>query len=130
MSEEKLTTAGGFFDLVRLPEYSRQLERLSKREPDLHQLVVGEVRSAIDNHTLNPIPGLCGWIKVRVPAPRLNVGKRGGFRAIFLCLNMGGVVYLAAVYFKPEKADLTSNEKKALTAFAVTLKKLAKAQRH
>lgn len=120
---EKLQTTAGYFDLVRLPEYNRQLERLSKREPGLHALVVEEIRIVLDSKTTKPIPGLGGWAKIRVPAPTLKIGKSGAFRAIFLFLNLGGKVYLATVYFKKEKADLTPIEKKALAQMATELKK-------
>ena len=119
---EQIQTATGYFDLVRLPEYNRQLDRLSKREPDLHSLVVEEIRIVLDSKTIKPIPGLGGWAKTRVPAPAMKIGKRGGFRAIFLFLNLGGKVYLATVYFKREKADLTLIEKKALAQMATELK--------
>lgn len=121
---EPLQTATGYFDLIRLPEYNRQLKRLSKREPDLHDLVVEEIRDAIDNKTVKPIPGLGGWAKLRVPAPIMKIGKSGAFRAIFLFLNLGGVVYLATVYFKREKGDLTPIEKKALAQMTAELKEI------
>jgi hypothetical protein len=121
---EQIQTAAGYFNVVRFPEYNHQLGRLSKREPNLHALVVEEIRGALDSKTLKPIPGLGGWAKIRVPAPSMRIGKRGGFRAIFLCLNVGGVVYLATVYFKPESPDLTPVEKKGLAQVAAELKKL------
>jgi hypothetical protein len=122
--QEQFETATGLFNLVRFPEYNRQLIRFTKREPGLHALVVEEIRSALESKTFKPIQGLGGWAKIRVPAPSLRIGKSGGFRAIFLCLNVGSVVYLAHVYFKSEKADLTPIEKKALARLAAEFKKL------
>ncbi len=119
---EQIQTVTGYFDLVRLPEYNRQLDRLSKREPELHVLVVRELRIALDSRTIKPIPGLGGWAKTRVPAPAMKIGKSGAFRAIFLFLNLRGRVYLATVYFKREKTDLTPIEKKALAQVAAELK--------
>ena len=119
---EQIHTAIGYFDLVRLPEYNRQLDRLSKREPDLHALVVEEIRIVLDSKTAKPIPRLGGWAKTRVPAPAMKIGKSGAFRAIFLFLNLRGKVYLATVYFKREKTDLTPIEKKALAQMATELK--------
>jgi mRNA-degrading endonuclease RelE of RelBE toxin-antitoxin system len=119
---EQIQTITGYFDLVRLPEYNRQLDRLSKREPDLHALVVGELRILLDSKTIKPIPGLGGWAKARIPAPTMKIGKSGAFRAIFLFLHLRGKVYLATVYFKREKTDLTPIEKKALAQMAAEFK--------
>lgn len=123
MTREELRTNQGYFEVVRFPEYNKQIQRFAKREPELHGLVVDEIRTALDSKTLKPIPGLGGWAKVRVPAPTMRIGKSGGFRAIFLCLNVGDAVYLATVYFKSEKTDLSPIEKKALAQAAAEIKR-------
>jgi hypothetical protein len=84
--------------------------------------VLEEIRTTIVHDALTRIPGLGGWSKGRVAAPKMNIGKSGGFRVVFLFLKVRGLVYLAAVYFKSEKADLTASEKQALARFAACVK--------
>ncbi len=66
------------------------------------------------------IQGTGGVRKVRVPAS--GRGKRGGARVIYYFHSAAIPLYALAVYAKNVKADLSSDEKKALAALARTLR--------
>lgn len=68
----------------------------------------------------DPIPGTGGVMKLRVPAK--GKGKRGGARVIYYYVDDGLPVFALAVYAKNVATDLTSKEKKAVSAFAHAIK--------
>ena len=65
------------------------------------------------------IPGTGGLRKVRIG--RGGSGKRGGARVIYYFYNADFPLVLMALYAKNEKADLTSQDKRA---FAATLREI------
>jgi hypothetical protein len=85
-----------------------------------------EERSELVDHVaLNPeagdvIPGTGGVRKLRWA--RAGSGKRGGARVIYFYYRPDCPLYLLLAYAKAHASDLTSEEKKAVTAFAATIK--------
>lgn len=63
-----------------------------------------------------------GLRKIRIPMENKGKGKRGGARVIYVDVDIKETIYLVNVYSKDEKADLTSDEKKALKAVVKILK--------
>lgn len=66
------------------------------------------------------IPGTGGIRKLRWA--RLGSGKRGGTRVIYFYYRPDCPLYLLLAYAKPRATDLSADEKKAVAAFAATIK--------
>lgn len=66
------------------------------------------------------IPGAGGVRKLRWG--RSGIGKRGGARAVYFFHHTDRPIYLLLAYAKAEREDMTSDEKKAVAAFAAQLK--------
>jgi hypothetical protein len=73
------------------------------------------------------IPGTGGVRKVRYAAK--GKGKSGGVRVIYYFFDEENPLYAIFLYGKNEQANLTPEQKKAVTAFAATLKAAAKVRR-
>jgi hypothetical protein len=73
------------------------------------------------------IPGTGGVRKVRYAAK--GKGKSGGVRVIYYFFDEENPLYAIFLYGKNEQANLTPEQKKAVTAFAATLKAAAKVWR-
>lgn len=69
------------------------------------------------------IPGTGGVRKLRWA--RLGSGKRGGARVVYFYYRSDCPVYLLLAYAKAQASDLTADEKKAVAAFAATIKAAA-----
>ena len=83
-------------------------------------------RAALSDHlALNPedgdvIPGTGGVRKLRWG--KTGVGKRGGVRVIYFYYRPDCPLYLLLAYAKAQASDLSADEKKAVAAFAATIK--------
>jgi hypothetical protein len=73
------------------------------------------------------IPGTGGVRKVRYAAK--GKGKSGGVRVIYYFFDEENPLYAIFLYGKNEQANLTPEQKKAVAAFAATLKAAAKVRR-
>ncbi len=73
------------------------------------------------------MPGTGGLRKLRWAGK--GKGKRGGYRVIYFCFDETIPLYLLAVYPKNQRIDLTSEQKKRLTALARELKQQARSSR-
>jgi RelE toxin of RelE / RelB toxin-antitoxin system len=96
--------------VIELAGYLRRADEL---------LTIDERDAVIDLIAYEPtcgdvIPGTGGLRKVRVG--RGGSGKRGGARVIYYFYNADFPLVLMALYAKNEKADLTSQDKKAMAA--------------
>jgi len=77
--------------------------------------------------TINPsiapvIPGTGGLRKVRWANTSRGIGKRSGFRVIYLFIEEVSVIVLFAVYSKNVATDLTPEQKRAATKAAHTVR--------
>lgn len=66
------------------------------------------------------IPGTGGVRKLRWA--RLGSGKRGGARVVYFYHRPDCPLYLLLAYAKAQATDLSADEKKAVAAFAATIK--------
>jgi mRNA-degrading endonuclease RelE of RelBE toxin-antitoxin system len=73
------------------------------------------------------IPGTGGLRKIRWAMP--GKGKRGGARVIYYYHDADDPLTLLAGYAKAEKADLTTAEKKAMSAFVEIVKALSRGRK-
>ena len=84
-----------------------------------------ELAALVDHLALNPedgdvIPGTGGVRKLRWG--KTGVGKRGGVRVIYFYYRPDCPLYLLLAYAKAQASDLSADEKKAVAAFAATIK--------
>ena len=84
-----------------------------------------ELTALVDHVAHNPesgdvIPGTGGVRKMRWG--RSGSGKRGGARVIYFYYRPDCPLYLLLAYGKAQATDLTQDEKKAVAAFAATIK--------
>jgi len=68
----------------------------------------------------NVIPGTGGVRKLRWA--RAGSGKRGGARVVYFYYRPDCPLYLLLAYAKAQASDLSADEKKAVAAFAATIK--------
>lgn len=106
--------------VAETPTFSRQADKLFS--PD-------EKREVIDFLSHNPmagdeIPGTGGVRKIRVPVA--GRGKRGGARVIYYYLDETIPLYALLVYAKNTRADMTPDEKRAVSRLAEMLKTAAR----
>jgi len=106
--------------VIELTPFKRKAEKLFKPN---------ELTDLINFIAANPfsgdeIPGTGGVRKLRFAAK--GKGKRSGSRVIYFVFDEVDPIYLLACYGKNEKGDLTPDEKKAVTAFAIATKVAAR----
>lgn len=125
---EEIRAAEVVFRLIRLPQYEKDLKKLKRLEPKLHDSVRDALKTEIESGKLDEIKGTGGWVKGRAASPSRNMGKSGGFRFTYLLFRVQCDVYLQTIYDHRSKIDLTSEEKKALKAMAGAYKKAYEAR--
>jgi hypothetical protein len=69
------------------------------------------------------VQGLGGIRKARCSNPGRGKGKRGGFRYLFLYLEDRSQIHLLYLLDKDEQEDLSADERKALRAWVVEIKR-------
>jgi hypothetical protein len=69
------------------------------------------------------VKGLGGIRKARIADPNKKEGKSGGFRYLYLYLEIRGQIHLLYLFSKRERSDLNSEQRKFLAALADQLKK-------
>lgn len=103
---------------VELSSFSRRIDR---EGAGLLEAIQAELAERFDSGSV--IPGTGGLRKLRVGDLGRGIGKRGGFRIIYLDLPSTARTYLLALYRKGEKVDISPDEKRILRNLAATLKR-------
>jgi hypothetical protein len=105
--------------VVETSAFTRRAEKLLSAE-EYEDLIayLSRYRAAGDE-----IPGTGGVRKLRFAA--FGRGKSGGVRAIYYFYDESTPLYAIFLYGKNEQTDLTSAQKKEVTAFAATIKSAA-----
>lgn len=75
------------------------------------------------------VKGLGGVRKARIAAPNRPEGKSGGYRYLYLYLEMRGRIYLLYLFDKREQADLDDEERKVLVSIVERLKQAGKKEK-
>ena len=102
--------------VVETQLFARAAEKLWS-EPELAELID---HVAHNPETGDVIPGTGGVRKLRWS--RSGSGKRGGARVVYFYYRPDRPLYLLLAYAKAQATDLTPDEKKAVAAFAATIK--------
>lgn len=102
--------------VVETPIFVRRAEKLLSEEEhaDLITCLAGEPEAG------DEIVGTGGVRKLRFGA--MGRGKSGGVRVIYYFYDGSMPVYALLIYGKNERADLTPDQRKAVTAFAAAIK--------
>jgi hypothetical protein len=107
---------------VESVDFTRDLHRLAGSGAD-------SVLKAIQNDLrANPargdvVRGLGGIRKARVADPTRQKGKRGGFRYLFLYIEVQGKIHLLYLFGKNEQDDLSAAERRLLMTLAAEAKR-------
>lgn len=98
---------------IELPGFSRAWAALELDDADLRALQAA-ILSGPDRHPV--VSGTGGLRKLRFARPGEGRGKRGAYRVCYACYLDDGVVVLAMVYGKNERADLTAAQRQVIAA--------------
>ena len=106
--------------VAETPTFTKQADKIFSNEAK---------RDVIDFLAANSkagdiIPGTGGVRKVRVPTS--GRGKRGGARVVHFYYDESTPLFALAVYAKSQKADMTTDEKRKVTALVQILKRKAR----
>jgi hypothetical protein len=97
---------------IQTSTFARKWARLRLGDNDLRALeaeLLEAIAFGIDRHPI--LEGTGGVRKARVVPPGQARGKSGAYRAIYLYLEVHGVVYLLTAYGKNEKSNLSRGER-------------------
>ena len=98
---------------LELPGFTRAWSALGLGDADL-MLLQSLILQGPDRYPV--VAGTGGLRKIRFARPGGGRGKRGSYRACYAGFLEHGVVVLAMVYDKGERADLTAAQRKAIAA--------------
>lgn len=119
MEAEKLLT------FVETPVFVEQLAELAG-EAQMELLYAIQDELLLDAERGNLVKGLGGARKARVADPHKKEGKSGGFRYLYLYLELRGRIHLLYLYSKREQSELSDEERKQIAALVGILKKAGK----
>jgi mRNA-degrading endonuclease RelE of RelBE toxin-antitoxin system len=101
------------FDVVPIPEFVKELKRLSKKYRSLKAELdlVGDV---LADHPHTGVAIGNGCYKIRIAIKSKGGGKSGGARVITCVVAVRAEVYLLSIYDKSEQATLSDKRLKEL----------------
>ena len=108
-------------EFIEFPAFTNRLQALAKEHAD-------DVLLEIQNDLLKEpergtiIQETSGVRKARVANPARGKGKRGGFRYMYYYIERDGQIFLMMIFGKDEQADLTKDQRKALSRAIKELK--------
>jgi hypothetical protein len=97
------------FRVDSIKSFEREAQRLKRKFPSLKN----ELGQLIDDLESNPFQGTPlgrGFYKIRLAIKSKGKGKSGGARVVTFVKVVDEVVYLASIYDKSEKSDITIEE--------------------
>lgn len=100
-----------------------ELQGFSKRRHELlpdDEFRVFQEMLINDPESGNIIAGTGGFRKIRWS--RAGMGKRSGIRVIYYHVTLSGRIYLALIYSKNDRDDLTEVQKKVLKQLSAVLR--------
>lgn len=101
------------YKILSIPEFDKQLKRLSKKFSSLKN-EIAELAKILqtDPHHGTSIGQHC--FKIRISIASKQKGKSGGARVITYVLVVESIVYLLSIYDKSEREDISNAELKQL----------------
>ena len=111
--------------LLSFLETATFVERLAELGGDQQMELLYAIQDELlaDPERGDLVKGLGGVRKARIAAPTRPEGKRGGYRYLYLYLELRGQVYLLYLFDKRERADLDDEERKVLASIVDRLKR-------
>ena len=106
-------------EIVSLPGYENKIAALM--DEDERMAMEFFIATTAEDHPVMKATG--GFRKARWARP--GGGKSGGFRAIYFFLAKPGLVYMASVYPKSSKENLTAREKQLLDSLSKAIRAAA-----
>jgi hypothetical protein len=97
------------FRVDSIKSFEREAQRLKRKFPSLKN----ELGQLIDDLESNPFQGTPlgrGFYKIRLAIKSKGKGKSGGARVVTFVKVVDEVVYLASIYDKSEKSDISIEE--------------------
>jgi hypothetical protein len=97
------------FRVDSIKSFEREAQRLKRKFPSLKN----ELGQLIDDLESNPFQGKPlgrGFYKIRLAIKSKGKGKSGGARVVTFVKVVDEVVYLASIYDKSEKSDISIEE--------------------
>lgn len=97
------------FRVDSIKSFEREAQRLKRKFPSLKN----ELFQLIDDLESNPFQGTPlgrGFYKIRLAIKSKGKGKSGGARVVTFVKVVDEVVYLASIYDKSEKSDISIEE--------------------
>jgi len=104
------------YDIQVTETFQKSIKALKKKYPHVKDDLLAQIKAwEGDPSGGDPIPGWNKEVwKVRVASSYVRKGKRGGYRLIYFWKAGEMKIYLLAVYFKGEKAEITKKEIESL----------------
>ena len=93
------------YEIVALPEFSKNLKRISKK----YKQVKKDILTLVDELKTNPKAGVQlanNCYKIRLANSSVLTGKSGGFRVIYYYLDNQNNIYLMSIYSKSDQATI------------------------
>jgi hypothetical protein len=97
------------YNVDTIPQFDKQAKRLIKKFPSLKRDLSGLAESLAENPTQGKSLGN-DFYKIRVAISSKGKGKSGGARVITFVKVLHAKVYLAAIYDKSERANISDRE--------------------
>jgi mRNA-degrading endonuclease RelE of RelBE toxin-antitoxin system len=103
------------FEVKTIPFFEKEFKKLFKKYPSLKSDVFKLILQLELDSTLGVALGK-GFYKIRLSISSKGKGKSGGGRVITCVKVTHSVVYLASIYDKSEKPDISDDELKFLAS--------------
>lgn len=113
------------YQIIEAEGFTEQVQEQFGESYEAFQLVLVENPNKGD-----VMPGMTPWRKVRWLDPKRGKGKRSGIRVIYIHVEEIRTLFLADVYGKDEKDDLSFKEKKQLREIGQQIVEALKAKHH
>jgi mRNA-degrading endonuclease RelE of RelBE toxin-antitoxin system len=101
------------YNIEATPHFASEVKKLSKKYPSLKK----DITSLASQLSINPLMGVSlgnNFYKIRLAISSKGRGKSGGARIITCVKITNTIVYLATIYDKSEKENITDKEIKEL----------------
>lgn len=112
--------ATDFFHFVESPGFTKRIDKLASLD------VLFSLQSDLARNPLlgDLMEGCGGARKGRVGNKASSKGKSGGFRYVYLYVEVAGTIYLLHFFGKNEKANLSKSERNEVAKLVKQLKSL------